>query len=139
MIMTKNDCKKAMALNPELAAKLCYKAEMVSSLTDRIDSIDRLAPENIGSRQRAWNLRKQVQIEMLQVLGALAGEYKKTYGENLYSEYVDYRNYERLTGEARIDTITKMCQILNVADECCREAWADYLEAEGDTYLTKQA
>ncbi len=135
MIMTKENCKKAMALNPELAEKLCYKAQMVRNLTDQINGIDNFSKHSVGSRQKAFNLRKNIMLEMLNTLGALAGEYKREYGQNLFNEYVDYRNYTRLEGEARIKTVGQMSEILRTADECCREVWADYLEDEGDTYL----
>lgn len=135
MIMTKDNCKKAMTLNHELAAKLCYKAEMVANLTDRINGLKRFAPECVGSIQHAHGLRKQIQIEMLQILGALAGEFKRAYGQNLFSEFVNYKNYEKLTGEDKVKTVAQMCELLRTADECCREVWADYLQAEGDAYL----
>ena len=137
MIMTKTACKDAMALDAQLAAKLCYKAEMVRNLTDRIEGLEQFATHYIGSLAKARELKRTIMIEMLQVLGALAGEYKKAYDQNLFNEYVDYRNYTKLTGEARVKTVGQMCEILKTADECCREVWADYLTAEGDTYMTE--
>ncbi len=127
-IISKKEMKEALKIDSQLTAKLCYKAEMVESLTDRIDGINLFSTESVGSREYLHNLRKQIQIEMLQVIGAIAGEYTKTTGKNLFSEFVNDKNYEKLTGEARIKTVGQMCQILRIADECCGEIWADYLE-----------
>lgn len=137
MVMTKENFKKAMSLNPTLSAKLCYKAEMVRNLTDRIAGIDAFASNYIGSRQHLFDLRKQVMIEMMQIVGALAGDYKHEFNAPLFSEYVDYRNYQRLRGEAKVKTLGQMCEVLRTADECCREVWADYLQAEDDAYMTR--
>lgn len=136
-LVTKTEMKAAMRLNPGLTEKLMHKAELVSNLTDVLDGINQFASHMVGSYKKTFQLRKQVQIEMLQVIGAIAGEYKKQYGQPLFSEYVDYRHYEELEGEARTKTVGQMCEILRIADECCREVWGDYLLAEGDAYMAQ--
>ena len=135
MLVNKENMKKAMRLNAGLQSKLNYKAALVRNLTDRIEGIDKFSSEYVGTREKLFNLRRDVQEEMLSVIGAMASEYRTAYGKNLFSEFVDYKNYKSLKGDTRIKTVGQMCEILRLADECCREIWADYLEAEGDTYM----
>ena len=52
---------------------------------------------------------------MMQVIGAIAGEYRQAYAKNLLQEYVDYRNCDKLTGEAKIKTAGQMYEILRIA------------------------
>ncbi len=135
MLVLKKEFKKAMKLNAGLTDKLNYKAEMVSSLSDQLVGLKTYSPESVEAIKKVKSLKKAVELEMLDVVGAMASEYKKAYGENLFSEFVNYKHYTELTGEARVKTVGQMVEILRMADECCREIWGDYLMENGDSYM----
>lgn len=130
------ELKEVMHLAPELASRLVHKTSKLADLDYEIRSRERLQE---GMDVNLRKLRAQISMETMNILGAMNAVFKEYYNMPLFKEFIDYKHVTQLTGEQRVKTISQMAACLNIADICCREIWADYLEAEGDEYMKKEA
>lgn len=135
-IIKKADMKEAMALMPEETRNLIHKTELISDLSYQIALMEKVSAER-DTAKRA--LRAKVSRETMGLLGAMNGEYRFMSGHSLFQEFIDYKHIDTLPKDKREKTLLQMAQAISIADECCREIWADYLEAEGDEYMKKKA
>ena len=135
-IIVSCELKEVMHLAPELASRLVHKTSKLADLDYEIRSRERLQE---GMDVNLRKLRAQISMETMNILGAMNAVFREYYNKPLFKEFIDYKHVTQLTGEQRQKTISQMAACLNIADECCREIWADYLEAEGDEYMVKEA
>ncbi len=135
-IILKDDLKEAMRLMPDETRNLIHKTEFISDLSYQISLRERIEEERDTERRA---LRAKISRETMGLLGAMNAEYRFYAGHPLFQEFIDYKHVDTLPKEKREKTLLQMAEAIAVADECCREIWADYLEAEGDDYMIKQA
>ena len=134
-IIVAEELKEAMRLAPDFAARLVHKMEKFGDYSYEISCSEQLE-EEVDAELRAK--RARIGKEAVNILGGLNGVFKEYYGTPLFKAFVDYKNVDNKTGDEKNKTLTQMAELLTVADECCREIWADYLEAEGDEYMIRK-
>ncbi len=135
-IIKKEDMKEAMSLMPEETINLIHKTEFIADLSYQIALREKIEAERDTERRA---LRAKVSRETMGLLGAMNAEYRFMSGHSLFQEFIDYKHVDTLPKNKREKTLLQMAQAISIADECCREIWPDYLEAEGDEYMKKRA